>query len=409
MSQGNDDPLSLANLLRPEVRANPYPLYEQIRLNDPVHWDEAMGFWVLTRYVDVASALHNGRLSKAQGIQGAFRRLPAAEQEQARPLYDLFARQILYADPPYHTRLRGLVNKAFTPRAVEQMRPHVQQVVDSLLDVVEAQGEMDAIGDLALPLPVTVILEMLGMPVDMRAQFKQWSADVAATIGIVRRSPDLMERALDSLAQVTDCIADLSEQARRNPGDDLMSALVAVVEEGERLTQEELVANVLLLLVAGHETTINLIGNGLLSLLQHPKQMEKLRDDPSLMPNAVEEMMRYDNPVQIVYRSAAEAVEIGGKEISRGQLVNVLVGAANRDPAQFSEPDRFDVGRPVGRHVGLGLGIHFCLGAPLARLEGQIAFTSLLRRFPELRLASETLEWQEHPTFRGLKRLLVAI
>jgi cytochrome P450 len=288
------------------------------------------------------------------------------------------------------------------------MRLHIQQIVDDLLEAVQAKGQMDVIHDLAYPLPIIVIAEMLGLPAEERKRFKEWSDDLFAVIGLVRHSPNLMDRASQSLAEMTDYVTTLSKERRLRPREDLLTALVTVVDEGERLTQEELVANVGLLLAAAHETTTNLIGNGTLALLRNPDQMQKLRDDPALVTSVVEETMRYDNPVQIVYRSAIEEVEMEGKRLGKGQLVNMVLGAANRDPAQFSEPDRFDVTRDEGRHVGLGLGIHFCLGAPLARLEGQIAFTTLLRRFPQLRLATDTLEWQEHPTFRGLKSLPVA-
>jgi len=280
--------------------------------------------------------------------------------------------------------------------------------VDGLLEAVQARGQMDVIHDLAHPLPIVVIAEMLGLPVEDRQRLKDWSDDLFAVLGTVRHSPNLMERASHSLAEITDYVTALGQERRLQPQEDLLTALVTVVDQGERLTREELVANVSVILSAGHETTANLIGNGVLALLQNPDQMQKLSDDPALVTSVVEEIMRYDNPVQIVYRSASEEVEMEGKRIGQGQLVNMILGAANRDPAQFSEPDRFDVTRDEGRHVGLGLGIHFCLGAPLARLEGQIAFTTLLRRFPRLRIASDALEWQEHPTFRGLKSLPVA-
>jgi cytochrome P450 len=401
-------PLSLSNLLRPEVRANPYPFYAQLRSQDPVHWDEAMGFWVLTRYADVASVYNDSRFSRAQGLMGGFQRLPESEQRIAEPVYHAFSKTMPYADPPYHTRLRGLVNKAFTPRVVEQMRPHIQRIVDDLLEAVQAKGQMDVIHDLAYPLPIIVIAEMLGLPAEERQRFKGWSDDLFAVLGTVRHSPNLMEKASQSLGEMTDYITALGQERRLQPQEDLLTALVTVVDQGERLTREELVANVSVLLGAGHETTANLIGNGVLALLRNPDQMQKLRDDPALVTSVVEETMRYDNPVQIVYRSAIEDVEMEGQRLGQGQLVNMVLGAANRDPAQFSEPDRFDVTRDEGRHVGLGLGIHFCLGAPLARLEGQIAFTTLLRRFPQLRLTTDALEWQEHPTFRGLKSLPVA-
>jgi pimeloyl-[acyl-carrier protein] synthase len=364
-----------------------------------------MGFWVLTRYADIASVYADARFSRAQGLRRGFERLPEAEQTVAEPVYQTFSKTMFYSDPPYHTRLRGLVNNAFTPHAVEQMRPHVQRMVDSLLDAVQARGEMDAIHDLAHPLPILVISQMLGLPAEERGRFKQWSDDLFAILGSVPHAPESMERASQSLAELTDYLTTLSQLRRLQPQNDLISALVGVVEEGQRLTQEELIANVTILLSAGHETTSNLIGNGLLALLCHPDQMQKLRDHPKLISSAVEEVMRYDNPVQIAYRSAAEDVEIGGTYIRKGQLVNSVLAAGNRDPERFSDPDRFDIRRDEGRHLGFGLGIHFCIGAPLVRLEAQIAFSTILRRFPELQLAIENLEWQEHLIFRGVKSL----
>ncbi|HXV97613.1 MAG TPA: cytochrome P450, partial [Anaerolineae bacterium] len=275
--------LSLSNLLRPEIRANPYLLYQQIRSVDPVHWDEPMGFWVLTRYSDIVTGLRDSRFSKAQGMTTALNRLPEAEREIAKPIYQLFSKQMLYADPPYHTQLRGLVNKAFTPRVVEKMRTHIQQIVDELLDAVEENGQMDVIRQFAYPLPMIVTMELLGLPPEDRDRFKKWSDDFMAVIGIVRREPHLIEEAGQSLAEFTDYISDLQEQRRQHPQDDLLDALFTVEEEGNKLSHEELVANSILLLAAGHETTTNLIGNSLLALLRHPDQMQKLRKDPSLI------------------------------------------------------------------------------------------------------------------------------
>jgi pimeloyl-[acyl-carrier protein] synthase len=402
-----NETLSLSNLQVLQVRANPYPFYEQLRSQDPVHWDEELGFWVLTRYADIVSVYHDSRFSRAQGLRRGYERLPESEQRIAEPVYHSFSKTMFYSDPPYHTRLRGLVNSAFTPTAIELMRPYVQQTVDNLLDAVQTNGKMDVIHDFAYPLPIMVIAQMLGLPVEDRLRFKKWSDDLFAILGSVPHAPDLMERAARSLNELTNYIAELSEARRQHPLKDLLTALVEAMEGGEHLTQEELVANVIILLSAGHETTSNLIGNGLLALLQHPDQMQKLREQPGLITSAVEEMMRYDNPVQISYRSAAAEVEIGGKLIRKGQLVNSILGAGNRDPAHYSEPDRFDITRDEGRHLGLGLGIHFCLGAPLLRLEAQVAFMTMLRRFPELYLATDTLEWQEHPVFRGVKSLPV--
>jgi hypothetical protein len=407
MMAENNQSLSLSNLLRPEIRANPYPLYHQIRAADPVYWDEPMGFWVLTRYADIMNVLREPRLSKAQGITTALNRIPETEREIARPVYHMFSKQMLYADPPYHTQLRGLVNKAFTPRIVERMRAHIQQIVDELLDAVQGSGRMDLIWQFAYPLPITIITEMLGLPAEARDQFKKWSDDFMAVIGVVRQAPDLMKQARRSFAEFTDYIDHLQRQRRQQPRDDLLSALFSVEEQGNRLSHEELLANSILLLAAGHETTTNLIGNGLLALLRNPNQMQKLQNDPSLITSAVEELLRYDNPVQIMWRLATEDLEIAGKQIRQGQMVNLVVGAANRDPAQFPEPDRLDLSRFENRHLGFGFGIHFCVGAGLARLDGEIAISTLLRRLPGLQLETEAMEWQENPIFRGLKSLPV--
>jgi len=436
MSRSKSETLSLSNLLREEIRANPYPFYAQLRSQDPVHWDEDMNFWIITRYADVASVYSDERFSRAQGLMRGFDRLPEDEQRIAQPVYHSFSKTMFYADPPYHTHLRGLMNNAFTPRRVEKMRPYIQWVVDDLLDFVQVKGKMDIIHDLAYPLPVMVIAELLGLPGQDRERFKGWSDDLFAILGTVRHSPHLMERASSSLAEMTEYVTALSHARRDQPQGDLLSALVSVAEDGgefsyphqagedsasfhskgrpvreqnaaTQLTQEELFANINILLSTGHETTTHLIGNGLLALLQNPDQMQKLREQPALVASAIEEMLRYDNPVQITYRSALEDVLMGEKQIRKGDLVNSILGSANRDPERFSEPDRFDIARNEGRHLGFGLGIHFCIGAPLVRLEAEIAFTTMLHRFPELQLATDNLEWQEHPVFRGLKSLPV--
>ena len=423
-----NETLSLSNLMNPEIRANPYPFYAQLRVEDPVHWDEEMGFWVLSRYADIASVYTDDRFSRAQGLMSNFQRLSEDEQSIAEPVYRSFSKTMFYADPPYHTHLRGLMNNAFTPRRVERMRPNIQRIVDELLDHVEDTGNMDVVHDLAYPLPVMVIAELLGLPANDRARFKGWSDDLFAILGTVRRSPELMEKAAQSLAEMTEYVTELSRKRRDQPQDDLLSILLSVVDEetecphphqaqGQlardrgttaQLTQDELVANINILLSTGHETTTHLIGNGLLALLQHPDQRQKLRAQPSLIYSAIEEMMRYDNPVQITYRSAIQDAEISGKQIHKGDLINSILGSANRDLERYADPDRFDITRNEGRHLNFGLGIHFCIGASLVRLEAEIAFNTILRRFPKLQLAAVHLEWQEHPVFRGLKTLPVS-
>lgn len=423
-----NETLSLSNLMNPEIRANPYPFYAQLRVEDPVHWDEEMGFWVLTRYADIASVYTDDRFSRAQGLMSNFQRLSEDEQSIAEPVYRSFSKTMFYADPPYHTHLRGLMNNAFTPRRVERMRPNIQRIVDELLDHVEDTGNMDVIHDLAYPLPVMVIAELLGLPTSDRARFKGWSDDLFAILGTVRRSPELIEKATQSLAELTEYVTALSRQRREQPRDDLLSVLLRVVDEEmecphphhaqaqlprdhrstAQLTQDELVANINILLSTGHETTTHLIGNGLLALLQHSDQMQKLRTQPSLIYSAIEEMMRYENPVQITYRSAIQDAEISGKQIHTGDLINSILGSANRDLERYTDPDRFDITRNEGRHLNFGLGIHFCIGASLVRLEAEIAFNTVLRRFPNLQLSTEHFEWQEHPVFRGLKSLPVS-
>jgi cytochrome P450 len=408
MASQHEQSLSLSNLSRSETRANPYPLYHELRSEDPVHWDEPMGFWVLTRHADLTSALKDKRFVKGRGVEAARGRLLPEGRDVARPVFEAFSRSMLYADPPYHTRLRGLVNKAFTPAMVAGLRPTIQGLTDELLDAGQGKGRMDIIEDLAFPLPCTVILQMLGLPVEGRDLFKKWSDDLFAALGVVRRDAKVFDTARASLSEATRYIRAFRQQRDTRPEEGLLSELCAVVEEGDRLDDDELVSNSIVLLGAGHETTTNLIGNGLLALMRNPDRLQELRENPSLMPAAVEELLRYDNPVQIVWRYAAEDVEIDGRLIREGQFLNLVIGAANRDPAEFADPDRLDFSRDESRHLGFGLGPHFCIGAALARLEGQIALETVLRRLPRLRLESEDLEWQESPTFRGVKSLPVA-
>lgn len=438
MGVSKNNVFSLLNLQGEEIRANPYPFYEQLRNQDPIHWDEGLGFWVLTRYADIDSLYTDERFSRAQGLMRNFQRLSESERQIAAPVYQSFSETVFYADPPYHTHLRGLMNHAFTPRRVERLRPTIQNLVDELLVTAQDQKEIDVVRDLAYPLPVMVIAELLGLPASDRARFKKWSDDLFAILGTVRhKSSDLLERAAQSLHEMTDYVKDLSRKRREFPQDDLLTALLSVTQDdslacphphdsglpqatGElirepdayassTLTEEELVANINILLSTGHETTTHLIGNGLLALLQHPDQLRKLQARTSLLAPAIEEMLRYDNPVQITYRSALEDVNMKGKLIRQGDLVNSILGSANRDPERFSKPDRFDITRNEGRHLSFGVGIHFCIGAPLVRLEAEVVFETILRRFPKMSLATESLEWQEHPIFRGLKSLPVRL
>ena len=312
---------------------------------------------------------------------------------------------MLFSDPPTHTRLRGLANKAFTPRVVEAMRPRIQAVVDGLLDAVQADGRMDAIRDLAYPLPVVVICELLGLPPAERDQFKRWSDDITAFAAGVGPGRAEARRALPSVVELTAYVRASAARLRRHPDDSLLSALVAAEEQGDRLSEEELVANAVLLLMNGHETTTFQIGNGLLALLRHPDQLRQLRDNPTLIVGAVEELLRYDGAVQMRGLRVAEDLEIGGKRLDRGQTAMLLIGAANRDPVQFNDPDVLDITRREIRHLDFGRGIHYCIAASLARAELQIAINAVLLRMPGLRLATEALKWKTVPVFRGLNAL----
>ena len=328
------------------------------------------------------------------------------EQFGEGPLLNVFTKWMLFRDPPDHTRLRNLVNKAFTPRAIEGLRPRIQELVNYLLDAVQTRGSMDIMADLAYPLPVLVICELLGVPAKDRDLFKEWSGDVARTLDPIQM-PEMVAKGHAVVDSMVTYFRGLIATLRKNPQGDILSAMIAAEEQGDRLSEDELLANCILLFSAGHETTVNLIGNGLLALIHHPEQKQLLQENPNLIQSAVEEFLRYDGSVQLTGRSTKEDVEIGGKLIRQGERVMTVLAAANRDPAQFSDPDRLDITRKDNYHVALGQGIHFCLGASLARAEGQIAIGTLLQRISRLTLLEETPQWRPAFTLRGLQTLPV--
>ena len=391
----------------PEIHANPYPLYRQLREEDPVHWSPLLEGWILTRYDDVLEVLKHPQFS-ADRRRARNRFVQAAMEQQAQAGPFAQAQTMLSSDPPEHTRLRGLVSKAFTFKAVEALRPRIQQIVDELLDRVQDTGRMDAIWDLGYPLPVIVIAEMLGVPPEQRDTFKRWSDDIVATLGGPLVAPEVQERGRKSVEEMGAYFTHVIAERRQAPKDDLLSRLIAAEERGEMLSEQEMLATCILLLAAGNETTTNLIGNGTLALLRNPEQFELLRAQPELVESAVEEFLRYDGPVQGTARVAMADVEIGGQAIKEGQLAFTMLAAADRDPAIFSRPEALDITRTDNRHMAFGYGIHFCLGAPLARAEAQIAFATLLRRLPELRLDVEEPQWGGTFILRGLKGLPVA-
>jgi len=385
----------------PEFHANPYPFYHALREKDPVH-QSPLGFWVVTRYDDVVTSLRDPRYGR-DGFAPLIEAVYGPETAEGN-----LPRSMLMRDPPDHTRLRSLVNKAFTPRVIEGMRARIQMIVERLLDKVQDARSMDVIDDLAYPLPVTVICEMLGVPLDDHEAIRGWSSDIARSLDAIGllADPEIVARGVAARRNLTDYFRRLLPERRKHPQVDLLSLLIAVEEQGDKLNEGELLAMCLLLFIAGHETTVNLIGNGTLALLEHPDQMAKLRDDPTLIASAIEELLRYDSPVQWTARITNADVEVGGRTIPSGSMVIAAIGAANRDPRHFQDPDRLDIVRADNRHVSFGFGIHYCLGAPLARVEGQIALGTLLRRMPDLALQTgATTEWRKSSALRGLQTL----
>lgn len=390
--------------------ADPYPFYRTLRETNPVHRDARMG-WLVTRYADIQTLAHDPRLSRAGFEATRMGSVPEEAQTVARPVLAGLAMEMLRTDPPEHTRLRRLVAKAFTPRMIETLRPRMQTIVNRMLDHVADAGGMDVIRDLAYPLPATVIMELLGVPNEDRERLKGWTADRIAFLGSINVAPDplaVARHARQSFTALSEYFGSLIAQRRARPTADLLSALVTVeAEQDGRLSEPELVANAMQLLTAGHETTTNLIGNGLLALLRHPDQWELLGEDAGRIPVAVEELLRYDSSVQFAPRAVTADLNIGDTHIGAGERVMLALGAANRDPSQFRDPDRLDVTRAPNEHVAFGFDRHFCLGAHLARMEGQVVFASLTERFPNLTLTSETVEWQANPAYRGVRALSV--
>ncbi len=395
--------LSLSRLLDPEVLANPYPLYHRLRAEAPVHWDPFLHAWVVTRYPDVRTVLHRFSAN----------RTPSPEQlkdmglENFTPVGRVMVRQMLFMDAPAHTRLRGLAAYAFTPGRVAYLRTYIQQVMDELLEKVRAIGRMDVIADIAAPLPAIVTAKMLGVPTEDHVQLKDWSADFAQMLGNFQHNPDHIPLALKAVEGMTAYFQNAIKQTRRHPREGLIHSFLTAEVDGDRFTEEEIVANVIVTMVGGQETTTNLIGNGIVSLLRNPEQLEKLRANPSLVPSAVEELLRYESPSQQTARLAPHDLELGGKLIRKRQAVIAVMAAANRDPERFPDPDRLDLERQDNHHLAFGYAAHFCFGAPLARIEGQVAIDVLARTLPNLALEPGPLVWRENLGLRGLKALPV--
>jgi cytochrome P450 len=393
------------NPFAPGFLADPYPTYRALLRENPVSWEPMMEMWVFTRYEDVDAILtHPNTSADRRSARNRFAEM-ARQQEQS---FGAFSRapSMLTSDPPQHTRLRKLVSKGFTPRAIENLRPRIQEIVDGLLDDAEKAGQMDLVTALAYPLPVIVISEMLGVPPEDRAIFKKWSDEVVATLGGPFIPPDVIERARKAIEGLEEYLVPIIRDRRANPRGDLISELVAAEEQGQVLSEDEIFTTAILLLIAGNETTTHLIDNGTYALLKRPDQIALLREKPELIGSAVEELLRFIGPVQLTGRVMKEETIIGGQLMEPGQVGTVLLGAANHDPAKWGRTvDELDITRNPTDHLAFGDGIHFCLGAPLARAEAQIAIGSLARRFPKLRMDVDEPEWGGNFIIRGLKQL----
>jgi len=399
----SDPSLSLYRLLDPAVLADPYPLYARLREEDPVHWDQFLHCWVVTRYADVHQVLHSFSADRTPSPES----MRALGLGHIEPIAAVMVKQMLFHDAPSHTRLRKLCSTAFTPRRVELLEGRIVEIANALLDRVVAQGSMDVIADFAAPFPAIVTAHLLGVPEADHAQLKAWSADFAEMLGNFQHNPERVGQVLKSVADMTAYFRSAIHEEQRALGDGLIRSLVEAEVDGNRLTEEEVIANTIVTMVGGQETTTNLIGNGLLTLLAQPDKLAQFRDRPEIAETALEELLRFETPSQHTGRICREDTVMGGRLIRKGEAVMAVMAAANRDPERFADPDTLDLERTDNRHLAFGWAAHFCFGAPLARMEGRIAFEALLRRLPNLALGAGKLVWRENLGLRGLKSLPV--
>jgi hypothetical protein len=385
---------------------DPYPIYDALRDAAPVYYSQTWRCWVLSSFRDVSAVLLNPKVFSSRGrVTNVIRReFPEDFLAQLKPMMNHYARGIINVDPPEHTRLRKLLQKTFLPRTLERLTPQIHANVAALLDAAEARGDIDLIADLAYPLPVSVIGDLLGVPREDRDKFKRWSQIIMEFQAVPLPTPAAILRSQQGIVELRDYLRHVLERRRADPRDDLISELAHSEIEGDRLSEDELLSTALTLLVAGHETTTNLIGSSVWLLLRHPEHLAALRSDSALMPGIIEEVLRFESPLHRIGRTVLTDAEIGGTTLEQGETVFLLLAAANRDPAQFEEPNRFDPRRSPNRHIAFGHGLHFCLGAALARLEAPIALNAIFSRWPHARLGPDSLSWHSG-VMRGLHRL----
>jgi pimeloyl-[acyl-carrier protein] synthase len=398
-----DPELSLTRLLDPEVLADPYPLYARLREEAPVYFDPFLHTWVVTRYADVLKVLLTFSADRTPSPE----QLSAMGMSAIGPIAQVMVKQMLFLDPPAHTRLRSLAATVFSPRRVKVLEEHIRSIANDLIDKALAKGSMDVMSDIAEPLPAIVTAELLGVPVEDHDQLKDWSKDFAEMLGNYQHNPNRIPRVLKSTEEMTKYFRSRIADQKDNPQEGLIQCLLSAEINGDRLTEEEVIANTIVTMVGGQETTTNLIGNGILTLLRNPGEKDRLMSDYSLIPSAVEELLRYESPSQQTGRIAPEDVVIGGQQIRKGQALIAVMASGNRDAERFPDPDTLDIARTDNRHLAFGWAAHFCFGAPLARLEGQIMLETMLRRLPQLELQSEELTWRENLGLRGLNSLQV--
>jgi pimeloyl-[acyl-carrier protein] synthase len=402
-AQANSERLSLLRLLNPEVLADPNAFYRTLRERDPVHWDPYMHAWVVTGYPEVVAVLTNYSADRAPAPDY----LDRIGLSFMKPFAEVMRQQMMFMDGGMHSRLRGICAAAFTPRRVEELRKDIASVVDELLDKVIASGRIDLIADFANPLPAIVTAKLLGVPIEDHEQLHAWVIDLAEVFGNFQHHPDRIAEIMRSLQDLKSYVAERMEEQRSHPTDGLIRSLMTAEVDGDRLSDEGVIANTIITLIGGHETTTNLIASGFLTLLRNPESLQQLHTRPEIIGSAIEELLRFESPVQHTARIAPGDMQLGGKTIEKGSRVVAVLAAANRDPNRFPDPDRLDLLRPDNRHLAFGWAAHFCFGAPLARTEAQIAFNSLLGRLSRPVLLDDALEWRANAGLRGLTALRV--